>query len=59
MWYGLAESLAYPSGEEGGIISAFKRFLPFFPRVEEGGMGVGTLWFNIIKRKNIVTLIAT
>ncbi len=36
MWYGLAESLTFPSGE---VISSFKWSLPAFPRVEEGGCG--------------------
>ncbi len=37
----MAKSLAYPSGEEG---DNFLGFLAAFPRVEEGGLGVGTLW---------------
>jgi hypothetical protein len=27
----------------GGVISSFKLFLPAFPRVEKGGLGVVTL----------------
>ncbi len=41
IWYGLATSLAYPSGEEG-VISSFKQFL-LAVRKGRGG-GVGTLW---------------
>jgi hypothetical protein len=30
--------------EGRGVISSFKLFLPAFPRVEERGVRVGTLW---------------
>jgi hypothetical protein len=37
-WYGLAESLAYLSGEEeGGLFPRSNDFLTAFPRVEGGG----------------------
>ncbi len=36
--YGLAESLAYPSGEKGGNIRV-QMISTCFPRVEEGGVG--------------------
>ena len=35
----MAQFLAYPSGEECGVISTFNWFLPAFPRIEEEGWG--------------------
>ena len=42
-WYGLAKSLACPSGEEG-VFSPFKWFLPAFATSRGMGEGVDTLW---------------
>ncbi len=39
LWYGLAVSLAYPSGEQRGVISSFKLFLPAFATLKDGGGG--------------------
>jgi hypothetical protein len=44
----LAISLAYPRGEEGGILLVQKGFLPAFV-VLRGGGGVSTLWGFSIK----------
>ncbi len=41
--YGLAISLAYPSGEEGDN-SSIKWFLPAFATLRGRGEGVGTQW---------------
>ncbi len=40
IWYGLAVSLAYPSGGEGGNFHRSKWFLPAFPTQGGGGGGV-------------------
>jgi hypothetical protein len=49
IWYGLAVSLAYPIPVgRRGVISSFKWFLIAFPREEEEGVGVGTLWLHPI-----------
>ncbi len=45
IWYGLAVSLAYPSGEEGG--NFLVQMISTFPSpCVEGGGGVGTLWVS-------------
>jgi hypothetical protein len=48
--YGLATSLAYPSGEEGG------NFLIQMIRVEEGGEGLAPCAFSLFKGTTLLSI---